>query len=80
MKKLQSILCASLLTLSICSVGFAGQISGRDGQISGRNGQISGRNGQISGAPGQISGAPDPTDEISISDILGIMIWDVLLG
>ena len=42
MKRLQSILFASLLTLSLCAPALAGQISGRSGQISGRSGQISG--------------------------------------
>jgi hypothetical protein len=56
MKRFKSILCASILTLSISSAAFAGQISGRAGQISGAPGQISGSPGQISGAPGQISG------------------------
>lgn len=56
MKRLQSILCAALLTLAMSSAAFAGQISGRSGQISGAPGQISGIYGQISGLPGQISG------------------------
>lgn len=64
MKRFQSILCASLLTLSISSAALAGQISGAPnnvaGQISGApdnvSGQISGRSGQISGIAGQISG------------------------
>ena len=60
MKRFQSILFASLLTLSICSAARAGQISGAPGQISGAPdhvaGQISGRSGQISGIAGQISG------------------------
>ena len=62
MKRIQSILCMSLLTLSLSSAAFAGQISGAPspaGQISGAPGpagQISGKAGQISGAPGQISG------------------------
>ena len=42
MKRFKSILCASLLTLSISSAAFGGQISGRSGQISGAPGQISG--------------------------------------
>jgi hypothetical protein len=56
MKRFKSILCASLLTLTLSSGVLAGQISGRAGQISGAPGQISGAPGQISGAPGQISG------------------------
>ena len=64
MKRFQSILCASLLTLAMSSAAFAGNISGaptRDGNISGAPGNISGaptRDGNISGAPGNISGAP----------------------
>jgi hypothetical protein len=49
MKRFQSILCASLLTLSLSAAAFGGQISGRAGQISGTPGQISGSPGQISG-------------------------------
>lgn len=89
MKKLQSIACASLLTLSLGTAAFAGQISGRSGQISGAPGQISGAPGQISGAPsenGQISGAPSDNGqisgapkEISVRDILGIFITDLLI-
>jgi len=55
MKRFQSILCASLLTLSISSAALAGNISGapsRDGNISGapsKDGNISGKYGNISG-------------------------------
>jgi hypothetical protein len=56
MKRFQSILCASLLTLSISSAAFAGNISGKDGNISGTPGNISGTPGNISGTPGNISG------------------------
>lgn len=63
MRRLQSILFASLLTLSICSAAFAGHISGRAGHISG--------------APGQISGAPTDADP-TIRDILGIIIWSIV--
>ena len=52
MKRFQSILCASLLTLSLSSATLAGQISGapeKDGNISGKNGNISGIAGNISG-------------------------------
>jgi len=69
MKKLQSILCAMALTLTIFSAAF-----GRDGLISGgRNGLISGgRAGLISG------GAPDAVDETDI-DIMGIMLSEILI-
>lgn len=56
MKRLTSVLCASLLTLAMCSVTFAGNISGRAGNISGKNGNISGKAGNISGIYGNISG------------------------
>ncbi len=65
MKRLQSILCASLLTLSISSAALAGNISGApttDGNISGsptKNGNISGKDGNISGIAGNISGLTD---------------------
>jgi hypothetical protein len=61
MKRFQSILCASLLTLAMSSVALAGNISGApstDGNISGKGGNISGAPGNISGAPGNISGTP----------------------
>ena len=82
MKRLQSILCMSLLTLSLSSAAFAGQISGAPspaGQISGAPspaGQISGKAGQISGAPGQISGAPVQISGLSseiIDTFLGLL-------
>ena len=47
MKRFKSILCASLLTLSISSAALGGQISGRAGQISGAPGQISGLSGAL---------------------------------
>ena len=62
MKRIQTILCASLLTLAMSSAALAGNISGAPAPISGnisgeaRNGNISGRNGNISGIPGNISG------------------------
>jgi hypothetical protein len=61
MKRFQSILCTSLLTLAMSSVAMAGDISGRAGtaragDISGRAGDISGRTGDISGRAGDISG------------------------
>lgn len=61
MKRFQSILCASLLTLAMSSAALAGNISGapsKDGNISGKGGNISGAPGNISGAPGNISGTP----------------------
>ncbi len=78
MKRVQSILCASLLTLAMSSVALAGNISGapcRDGNISGKdgnisgapcsNGNISGKDGNISGKDGNISGAPCSDGNIS---------------
>jgi hypothetical protein len=61
MKRFQSILCASLLTLAMSSAALAGNISGapsKDGNISGKGGNISGAPGNISGTPGNISGTP----------------------
>ena len=42
MKRFNSVLCASLLTLSISSAALAGNISGKAGNISGAPGNISG--------------------------------------
>ena len=42
MKRIQSILCASLLTLAMSSAALAGNISGTPGNISGTPGNISG--------------------------------------
>jgi hypothetical protein len=48
MKRLQSILFAALLILSISAAAFGGQISGRAGQISGAPAPVT-IAGQISG-------------------------------
>ena len=59
MKRFQSILCASLLTIAISSTALAGNISGAPapaGNISGLSGNISGLLGNISGLLGNISG------------------------
>lgn len=77
MKRLQSILCASLLTLSISSAALGGQISGAPGQISGKGGQISGAPGQISGKDGQISGAPGQISGL-VGQISGLIL-DLLI-
>ncbi len=42
MKRFKSILCASLLTLSISSAAMAGNITGRAGNITGSPSNISG--------------------------------------
>jgi hypothetical protein len=68
MKKLQSILCTMLLTLTFCSAAFAST-----GLISGRNGLISGRNGLISGAPDMVE------DTDTVSDILGMILCDIMI-
>ena len=69
MKRIQSILCASLLTLAMSSAALAGNISGAPaptvaGNISGAPAPTA--RGNISGAPGNISGLP-------ISVLLGIL-------
>ena len=40
MKKLQSVLCASMLTVAMVSTTFAGNITTRDGNITTRDGNI----------------------------------------
>jgi hypothetical protein len=67
MKRFQSILCASLLTLSLSSVALAGQISGRAGQISGGAAPDTTITGQISGRPGQISGFEEELTGLIVS-------------
>lgn len=77
MKRFQSILCASLLTLSLSSAALAGNISGKDGNISGApgnisgapttDGNISGRDGNISGIAGNISGFTDEAYSVLLS-------------
>ena len=64
MKRFQSILCATLLTLSISSAALAGQISGKAGQISG--------------APGQISGTPSNLAGSLTDTILGLILGSLI--
>ena len=64
MKRFKSILCASLLTLSISSVALGGNISGRSGNISGAPTSIA----------GNISGAPTSIAALVYSAILGLLI------
>jgi hypothetical protein len=86
MKRFQSVLCASLLTLSLSSAALAGNISGaptpngnisgaptQDGNISGKDGNISGIAGNISGIAGNISGLTDEAYAALLS-LLGSMI------
>ena len=72
MKRFKSILCASLLTLAISSVAFAGDLSGRpvNGDLSGKPGDLSGKPGDLSGRPGDLSGKP--------GDLSGLE--DVIIG
>jgi hypothetical protein len=60
MKRFQSILCASLLTLAMSSAALAGNISGRSGNISGAPttaaGNISGISGLTDEAYGEFVG------------------------
>ena len=47
MKRIQSTLCASLLTVALASTAFAGQITTKPGQITTKPGQITTKPGQI---------------------------------
>jgi hypothetical protein len=58
MKRFKSILCASLLTLTVCSSALAGEITGRAGEITGKPGEITGKPGEITGKAGEITGLP----------------------
>jgi hypothetical protein len=55
MKRLTSILSASLLTLAMSSAALAGNITTRDGNITTRNGNITTRNGNITTRDGNIT-------------------------
>ena len=72
MKSFKSALCAVLLALAVSSSAFAGNITGK------APGNITGRNGNITGAPGNITGEPEQIDEISVADILSMILWDVV--
>jgi len=71
MKRFQTILATSLLTLAICSTTFAGDITGRKGDITGKNsgGDITGKNsaGDITGR----NSAGDITGKVGVGDITG---------
>jgi hypothetical protein len=69
MKRFQSILCASLLTLSISSATLAGNISGKDGNISGAPTS----DGNISGIAGNISGFTDEAYD-ALVDLLNAIL------
>jgi hypothetical protein len=60
MTRFKSILCASLLTLAVCSsaLGKAGEITGKPGEITGKPGEITGITGEITGRTGEITGLP----------------------
>ena len=71
MKRFQSILFASLLTMSLCATALAGDITGRPttaapGDITGAPGDITGKPGDITGIKGDITG------------IYGILITSIL--
>ena len=78
MKRFQTILCASLLTMAMSSATFAGNIYGRAGNIYGSPtstmttapGNIYGTPSGISTTPGNIYGL---TDE-SLNELLGLFI------
>jgi len=75
MKRFQSILCASLLTLSISSIALAGDLDGRyrAGDLDGRSqaGDLDGRT-----KPGDLDGRPGDLDGIysTITGLLGIIL------
>jgi hypothetical protein len=77
MKRFQSILCASLLTLAMSSATFGGTIYGRTGTIYGapsssstdKTGTIYGKTGTIYGISGTIYGI---TDE-AYSEFVGLL-------
>jgi len=54
MKNLKSILCASLLTLAMCSASFA-----RVGDITSKPGDITSKPGDITSKPGDITSLTD---------------------
>ena len=49
MKRFQTILCASLLTLVISSGAFAGDITGKAADTTAKTGDITGKTGDITG-------------------------------
>jgi hypothetical protein len=73
MKRLQSILCVSLLALTLSSSAFAGEITGRAGEITGKPGEITGKAGEITGRPGEITGKAGEITGGLITTILGLM-------
>jgi len=77
MKRIQSILCASLLTLGMSSATFAGNIYGSPtaapGTIYGAPGNIYGAPGNIYGAPGTIYGITDDVVSASLEMVVGLL-------
>jgi len=61
MKNLKSILCASLLTLAMCSASFArvGDITSKPGDITSKPGDITSKPGDITSKPGDITSLTD---------------------
>ncbi len=76
MKRFQTILCASLLTLAMSSATFAGNIYGRAGNIYGSPSTMTTAPGNIYGTPsgittpGNIYGLTDET----LDNLLGLFI------
>lgn len=72
MKRFQSILFASLLTISLSATAMAGDITGRaitaPGDITGAPGDITGRKGDITGIKGDITGL------LTWGDITGVIV------
>jgi hypothetical protein len=75
MKSFKSILCASLLTLTLSSAALAGDITGRPGDITGKPGDITGKPGDITGKPGDITGLTDEAYAV-VWSILGVVLGD----
>jgi hypothetical protein len=69
MKRFQSILCVSLLTLALAPAAF-GKVGDITGSPTTKPGDITGKPGDITGQPGDITG-------LLIGDITGLLI-DVL--
>jgi len=83
MKRFQSVLCTSLLTIALASTALAGNISGApNGNISGVAGNISGvsKDGNISGTSkdGNISGIASPGNISGVADIITFVLSVVL--
>ena len=79
MKRFKSILCISLLTLSLSSVAMAGDLTGRStdsnrgGDLTGKPGDLTGKPGDLTGKPGDLTGRAGDLTGGAIEIILGLM-------